>query len=128
MSIKPCKERIKPACRRRLAHIRRLYVAEATGEELPLEFVEDYGRSLAEYGAGIWLVEAGTWPDQREDYVRYQLTHGGPSEEFRVYRNKDVEFWLSDWYDAAKVDVVGEDAELVLKIVEDAFPSFCIKT
>ena len=53
-------------------------------------------------------VEAGTFKDQRAAYWRWQLSYGGPSEEFRLYDNKDLEYWYLDWFDGACVDVVDD--------------------
>ena len=53
-------------------------------------------------------VEAGTFKDQRAAYWRWQLSWGGPSQEFRLYDNGDLEFWHLDWFDGACVDVQDE--------------------
>lgn len=66
--------------------------------------------SLHEYGLAFDYVAPETFPDQKEGYFRYQISYGGPSEEFRfftsgpehtVYR---VEFWFLDWWDGAPRD------------------------
>ena len=114
--MKNCKERVKEAYQDRITDIRKLYKAGA-------EEVEDLG-TLAEYGLSIDKVGAGTFEKQREDYLRYQLSYGGPSEEFRIYKNGEVEFWLLDWFDGAKVEVKGNDAEMIKDIVEIAGLSF----
>ena len=49
-----------------------------------------------------------TWPDQLEGYWRWQLSWGGPGDEFRIYVNPDksvhrIEYWYLVWYDGAKV-------------------------
>jgi len=43
-------------------------------------------------------------------YYRLQLSWGGPSTEFRVYTDKDlnisyIEYWYLDWYDGASIIV-----------------------
>ena len=53
-------------------------------------------------------VDPGTFTDQREGYWRWQLSWGGPGDEFRIYINPDksvhrIEYWYLDWYDGAKV-------------------------
>jgi hypothetical protein len=65
---------------------------------------EDYER-LSEYGLSIDKVEAGTFKRQREDYVRYQFSWGGPSDELRFYKNGEIEYWFLDWFDGASLDV-----------------------
>ena len=54
--------------------------------------------SFFDYGLGFDYVEMGTFPDQDKDYYRYQISWGGPSEEFRIYENGDVEFVFLDWF------------------------------
>ena len=53
-------------------------------------------------------VDPNTFTDQREGYWRWQLSWGGPGDEFRIYVNPDksvhrIEYWYMDWYDGAKV-------------------------
>ena len=64
-------------------------------------------------------VEAGTFKDQRDAYWRWQLSYGGPSEEFRLYDNKDLEYWYLDWFDGACVDVVDD---VFVDIINDFKP------
>ena len=57
---------------------------------------------------GFDYVEPKTWDDQLEGYWRWQLSWGGPSDEFRIFVNPDksvhrIEYWYLDWYDGAKV-------------------------
>ena len=53
-------------------------------------------------------VDPNTFNDQREGYWRWQLSWGGPGDEFRIFVNPDksvhrIEYWYMDWYDGAKV-------------------------
>ena len=53
-------------------------------------------------------VEPETFTDQLEGYWRWQLSWGGPGDEFRIYVNPDksvhrIEYGYLDWYDGAKV-------------------------
>ena len=77
---------------------------------------EDLG-SLYDYGLCLDFVEAGTFENQKASYHRYQLSWGGPSDEFRIYLNGDVEYWYLDWFDGAYVNVTGEDAEIIKDII-----------
>jgi len=57
---------------------------------------------------GFDYVEPGTFTDQLEGYWRWQLSWGGPGDEFRIYINPDksvhrIEYWYLDWFDGAKV-------------------------
>jgi len=107
--MKNCKQRVKSAFDSRMEDLRTLYKAEDNK-------TEELG-SLYDYGLAIDYVPAGTFERQRENYARYQLSWGGPSEEFRLYENGDVEFWFLDWFDGACVDVVGENADIIKDIV-----------
>ncbi len=81
-----------------------------------IEVVEKYIQydSLYDYvnqTALSWdFVKANTFNDQKIGYFRLQLSWGGPSTEFRIYTDKDlnidfIEYWYLDWYDGASVVV-----------------------
>jgi hypothetical protein len=43
---------------------------------------------------------------RKAGYYRFQLSWGGPSDEFRIYVNQDkeidiIEYWYMDWFDSA---------------------------
>ena len=66
--------------------------------------------NIFEYGLCFDYVAPNTFNDQNEDYYRYQISWGGPSEEFRFYVNRDdsvrrIEYWFLDWFDGAYIDV-----------------------
>jgi len=111
---KTCADEVQGYFDSRMLDIRTLFNAEDNQ-------TEELG-SLNEYGLCIDFVEAGTFQDQREDFWRYQLSYGGGQEEFRVYKNGDVEFWYLDWFDGACIPVVGEDASIIKEIVSWKFP------
>lgn len=75
---------------------------------------EDLGK-LEDYGLCINLVEAGTFKDRREDYIRYQLSWGGPGDELRFYKNGDIEYWFLDWFDGARIDITDDSIARWLK-------------
>ena len=115
---KTCKERVKEAFEERMQDIRTLF-------EAPDQETEELG-SLYDYGLAIDYVEPGTFKGQREGYARYQLSYGGPSEEFRLYQNGELEFWFLDWFDGASVEVTGSDAGIIEDIITSALPDFKI--
>lgn len=80
--------------------------------------VENIGR-LEEYGLCIDRVEADTF-GQHPAYWRYQISWGGPAEEFRYYDRDGggVEFWFLDWGDGAGMKVKDEDAKIIKRIIE----------
>ena len=58
---------------------------------------------------GFDFVPAHTFENQEEHYFRWQLSWGGPSDEFRVYTDNQnninrIEYWYMDWFDGASVD------------------------
>src|SRR3990172_6700819 len=67
---------------------------------------EDYGH-IYDYGLSFDYVPA---EDRRRGYFRYQLSWGGPSDEFRIYAEgheyrwhvDKIEYWFMDWFDGAK--------------------------
>ena len=105
-----CKDLVNQSFLERMDDIRTLFYAVENE-------TEDLG-SLYDYGLCLDYVEAGTFKNQRTPYHRYQLSCGGPSEEFRIYLNGDVEFWYLDWFDGACVNVTGEDKGIISEIVE----------
>lgn len=83
-------------------------------------FLDDYFDEIRDaayeqfcgYGLAFDYVEPGTFGEQTEGYLRFQISWGGPSEEFRFYVSPTstgwalhrAEFWYLDWHDGAKVD------------------------
>jgi len=93
--------------------------------------VEDLG-NMFDYGLAFDYVAPETFgEDQEEGYFRYQLSWGGPSDEFRVFADKRGEWSWSvyrvtynfmDWYDGAERRLFGEDRALL----EEIFQSFLL--
>jgi len=74
----------------RIRTIRRLWKAYQYGQE-----DTDEG-NIYEYGLSFDYVGPGTFNGQRRGYWRYQLSWGGPSDEFRFYcdeRRQPVRIW-----------------------------------
>ena len=79
--------------------------------------------SLAEYGLCFDYVASGTFADQDEAYFRYQLSWGGPSDEFRFFANPDlschrIEYWFLDWFDGAQRTLQNAERALLLELWE----------
>lgn len=111
-----CEQRINDHLRDRLSSLSRLWTLYRNGDEGP----DDTG-TLAEFGLCFDYVAPGTFDDQREGYFRYQLSWGGPSDEFRFFVNPDlschrVEFWFLDWFDGAHRVLSADSEELLLGI------------
>ena len=110
---KRCKDLVRGAYESRMEDIRAIMSGKSDGEELP--------KNISEYGLSIDFVPAHTFEGQQEGYTRYQLSWGGPSEEFRVFTIVPrVEFWFLDWFDGAKVIVPLKDANIIRAIVGKA--------
>ncbi len=91
MTQKTCKDLVQENYNDRLEQIR-------TEEEAPF--------------LGFDYVEPNTFEGQEVGYYRYQMSWGGPSDEFRLHDNKSkIEYWYLDWYDGASIEV--DDFEVV---------------
>ena len=80
---------------------------------------EDLG-PIHEYGLCVDYVES---EDKEDGYIRYQLSTGGPGDEFRYFIDYEgkpykIEYWFLDWFNGAKITLSGEDEELMMEIWE----------
>ena len=69
-------------------------------------------------------VDPNTFNDQKEGYWRWQLSWGGPGDEFRIYINPNksvhrIEYWYMDWYDGAHVALDAQQHSSVWEKLED---------
>ena len=77
-----------------------------------------------EYGLSFDYVPSDTFEDQDRGYFRYQISYGGPSEEFRFYYCDenlypyDIEFWYLDWFDGASHTLTGNDKALMNSVFD----------
>ena len=88
-----------------------------------LEHCEDFSQYISEYGLCFDKVEPNTFQDQKLGYWRWQLSWGGPSDEFRIFVDEDkniykIEYWFLDWGDGASIIV--KDS-LIYHIIEEYF-------
>ena len=116
-----CKARINEHYKGRIEDIRQLWEAYKANPEAEVEGVGTWN----EYGLCLDYVAPGTFNGQRRGYLRYQLSTGGPGDEFRFYMAEDltltrVEYWFLDWFDGAhKTLKQGADFDLLAEIYED---------
>jgi hypothetical protein len=137
-----CKDKVKDSLQDLLDDwlLASLYCGE-TEEQLKeqghdIEAVEDYLQyeSLFDYvnmTALSWDFEKGNTFSMKLNksesayykagYYRLNLSYGGPSTEFRVYTDKDlnidrIEYWYLDWYDGASV-VVDSSSYIVVDLI-----------
>lgn len=76
----------------------------------------DISEWLSQYGLSWDYVVSNTFDNQLEGYYRWQLSWGGPGDEFRIYTDNDkniksVEYWYLDWFDGASITV--NDKEII---------------
>lgn len=82
------------------------------------DWSEEYHGSLYEYGLCFDYVEPDTFDDQPYGYWCYQISCGGPSEEFRLLGGGQVQFWFLDWFDGAPLYLRGETLDLLRGIFD----------
>lgn len=116
MAEQTCETRIDGRLMSRLDDLSRLWAAYCDG----VESLDDLG-NIYEYGLSFDCVAPDTFPDQHEGYFRYQLSWGGPSDEFRFYVNPDyschrIEYWFLDWFDGVHRILTDADEDLLAKI------------
>jgi len=125
MNTATCADRVRPNLEERIEDIRRLW---SLYNENPEAYDEELG-NLDEYGLCFDYVPPGTFRDQAEGYFRWQLSTGGPGDEFRFYADRSpnrfsgwsvyrIEYWFLDWFDGAHINLSGEDEELMRELFE----------
>lgn len=109
MSDPRCADLVKESFESMMDDIRQLWKAEQDGED----GVDDIG-TMTEYGLSWDYVYPGTFNDQPYLYLRWQLSWGGPSQEFRfigIYLGhgkflcQKIEYWHLDWFDGAPYEI-----------------------
>lgn len=84
-------------------------VAEHQGYDY--QYYDDYYEWLNHQFLSFDFVAPFTFgKDQKAGYWRLQISWGGPSSEFRIYADENldicaVEYWYMDWFDGAYVEV-----------------------
>lgn len=119
-----CADIVEYAMENRLNDLKELWEVYIGRKEPTDEISEE---SYLEYGLSFDYVDAGT--DSTDDnYFRYQISYGGPSEEFRFFCYKDhqgnwmlseIEFWYMDWFDGASATVTGDHYKFMKEVFHD---------
>jgi len=117
---KTCQQRVAGKLESRISDLEKLWKAY---KEDPDKEVEDLG-TFDEYGLAFDYVKPGTFNDQKRGYFRYQLSYGGPSDEFRFFCDENlnpakIEYWFLDWFDGAHITLTGENYKLLEEIFLD---------
>ncbi|MDP2411495.1 MAG: hypothetical protein Q8M26_14570 [Pseudolabrys sp.] len=105
-----CEARVEKHMQGRLDDLRALWAAFLQGR------ADDALGSLNEYALCFDYVAPGIFDGQTEGYFRYQISYGGPSDEFRFFVNPDftvhrIEYWFLDWFDGAHRVLQDEPAQ-----------------
>jgi hypothetical protein len=129
MTESTCKDRIEAELKNRINDLTLLWNDYQNG----IENNPDIG-NLNEYGLCFDYVAPNTFKDQRKGYFRYQLSWGGPSDEFRFYTTQEVkrnryndnihvtftltavDYVFLDWFDGAKTRLTGKKLELLTEL------------
>lgn len=124
MTTRPqnCKARVRKELRERIADLRKLWEQYCNDSEAR----HDAFGHIHEYGLCFDYVEPATFEGQEEGYFRYQLSWGGPSDEFRIFVNPDfsahrIEYWFMDWFDGAHIVLKGHALALLEEIYASLF-------
>ena len=125
MPNESCEDRIDAEMHRTFSDLQELWDLYCDDSDA---YHEDLGR-LDEYALAFDYVHPGTFGDeQTEGYWRYQLSWGGPSDEFRFYLSSDpwqagrIIYRFMDWGDGASRDVT--DVPLIRELW-DSYLSPC---
>lgn len=120
MQERTCSERIAEHYQDRMADLRylwELYKRDPDAQDKDLGWWPEYGLCF-EY------VPPNTFGDQTRGFFRYQLSTGGPGDEFRFYCDENVnpveiQYWFLDWFDGASFTLEGEDEAMLMEIFEE---------
>ena len=82
--------------------------------------------SIHEYGLCFDYVPRGTFSDQKTAFFRWQLSTGGPGDEFRFYVDVDkrpyrIDYVYLNWFDGATLKLYGTREALLTEIWQSLF-------
>ena len=126
MTDKTCFDLVNENCNERLDDLRVLWDLYCNDPE---DSDDDLG-NMNEYGLSFDYIAPETFNEQYEGYFRYQLSWGGPSDEFRIFADKisdynwsvyKIEYWYLDWFDGAKTVLTGKDYDFIKEIFNSFF-------
>ena len=117
-----CKDRVEAELKGRIADLTKLWELYQEGCE---KTDEELGH-IDEYGLSFDYIAPGTYEGQEEGYFQYQLSWGGPSDDFRIYvdleyRPYKIEYWFLDWFDGASINLEGKDFDFIAELFSCLF-------
>ncbi|MDV2988821.1 MAG: hypothetical protein ACRKGH_09240 [Dehalogenimonas sp.] len=129
MRQKSCQARLEAELQDRLRDIRTLWRLYQRNPETSHRELGRFG----EYGLSCDYVARGTFQGQKRGYFRWQLSWGGPADEFRFYMDEnldavEIEYWFLDWYDGASRSLSGENYALLNEIFQNFKDLGLVKT
>ena len=115
-----CGDRINEHYESRLDDLRSMWEEESNGNDAGTDDLPP----LNEYGLCFDYVAPDTFSDQDQGFFRYQISYGGPSDEFRFYTTigkyghepYKIEYWFLDWFDGAHKLLCNDDLDLLKQI------------
>ena len=121
---RPCKERIAKELKSTIQSLSEVWNKYNKDPDSP---------DFYEYGLSFDYVEPNTFQGQRRGYFRYQLSWGGPSDEFRYYVDERLQptkitYNFMDWWDGAERELSGKNERLLTEIWESYFSEFAQQT
>lgn len=113
-----CEDRIQAEYKDRMQDVRKVVS----------DYLEGQSEDFWDFGLSFDYVSCETFDDQDEGFFRWQLSWGGPSDEFRFYVDssphglipREIEYWFLDWFDGAEIDLEGDD----FAVLESVFNLF----
>ncbi len=124
-----CEDRVESHLEDRIEDLRTLWDLHCEDSDAS---DDDLG-NMYEYGLVFDYVAPETFNDQPEGYFRYQLSWGGPGDEFRIYAQRvgeynfsayRIEYWFLDWFDGAHRVLEGDN----LDFLKEIFTSFFVES
>ena len=103
-----CEARIEGAMRSRLADLE-AFAFGPRDDDNPDGYDPEEGEP-EEYGLSLDFCRA---ENGRGGFIRYQLSTGGPGDEFRIYADGSIEYAFIDWFDYASRELSATDRATV---------------
>ncbi len=122
-----CEQRVSAEFEKEIRTLRALWATYCEDVEA---YNEDEEARLSEYGLSFDYVAPNTFDDQPEGYWRYQISWGGPSDEFRFYGEMvnewravihRIEYWFMDWFDGASHTLHGDEFKFMDELLTSYF-------
>ena len=112
-----CADRIDANYQSRMDDLRALVDALQSDDD---DKRENASEEFYSFPLGVDYVEGGTEYNPDGGYIRYQMSWGGPSDEFRFYVDAGrkcyaIEYAFTDGYDGATLDITGDDREFLME-------------